>query len=317
MQSQGQPYNNNNKVWKEFLKTFFVKRFINNQQLDTKSALAIYLEPLKRMAEPEEWGTKDLMLVNYFVHTFYALRHAQKKEPHLRYIVEYQNRIHFNTGLINTNSQSIYACFNINTAPGTKGTETNPQYSIGGDNATNFFLDVHMSSHCNPLPIRCKYFNDYTQLIMDGTKAPAVSWMHIIEENWDRLCNVLFPGQNTNDPGFKLANQYDVEIRLEGALKRALNRVHANYRTAIPYFFKGELQLLLPLCVRQPNKADLVLTISRTELTPPVPGEFTYTARTILTLEMAYHNARLIARPENDWLLVPSTIPEQSDDENN
>lgn len=54
----------------EFLKTFFVKRFINNQQLDTKSALAIYLEPLKRMAEPEEWGPKDLMLVNYFVHTF-------------------------------------------------------------------------------------------------------------------------------------------------------------------------------------------------------------------------------------------------------
>lgn len=75
---------------------------------------------------------------------------------------------------------------------------------------------------------------------MDGTKAPAVSWMHIIEENWVRLCNVLFPGQNVNDAGFKLANQYDVEISIRRCIKKSFESLFiTNYRTAIP-IFKGE-----------------------------------------------------------------------------
>ena len=174
--------------------------------------------------------------------------------------------------------------------------------------------DVHMMQYCNPLPDRCRYFDDYTQLIMDGSKTPTVSWTHIVEENWERICDVLYPGAHVEGGNVRRERQYDAQIRLQGALKTALNRVHANYRTAVPHSFKGELQLLLPLCIRQPSIPDLVLTISRSDLKPPVPGQFTYTARTILTLAMAYQNARLVARPEKDWLLAPKIITEQDND---
>jgi hypothetical protein len=145
---------------------------------------------------------------------------------------------------------------------------------------------------------------------MDGTKIPTVSWTHIIDENWKRICDVLYPKENFRNQHFKAQQQHDAQIRLQGALTKALNRVHANYRTAVPHSFKGELQLLLPLCILQENIPDLVLTISRIDSRPPEPGKFTYTARTILTLDMAYQNARLVARPEKDWLLAPETVDE-------
>ena len=62
-----------NIVWEEFLSTFYVKRMFNNQQLKVEAALAICLRHLKRMAEYEEWGNNDGILVNYFVHTFHGL----------------------------------------------------------------------------------------------------------------------------------------------------------------------------------------------------------------------------------------------------
>ena len=302
-----------NIVWNEFLNTFYVKCTFNQKKLGVKPALAIWLRPLKQMAEPEEWGDNDRMLVNYFVHTFHGLREAQRKEPDGRYIVEYNNWIHFNTGLITPNTEPIYAAFELNCGPGSKGTATNPQYYLGTYRG-NFLRDVHMKDYCNPLPDRCRYFNDYTQLIMDGTKEVTVNWTHIIAENWDRICIALYPDKKVYDENFKSQKQFDAQTRLDGALNAALKRVHANYRTAVPHCFNGELQLLLPLCIRQPNMADLVLTIKRVDLKPPVTGQFSYTAKTVLTLDMAYENARLVARPEKDWLLAPRNIVEQDDD---
>ncbi|UJR17368.1 hypothetical protein I4U23_004263 [Adineta vaga] len=300
------PRSTYNEVWEEFLNTFHVKCIFQNQKLDVKQAIAICLKPLKKMAEAEEWGSDDIILINYFVHTFHALREAQRGEPQGRYIVEYNNWIYFDTGLITTNMESIYAAFEKNRAPGTRGTDKNPQYFIGG-NPSNFLRDVHMTDYCNPLPNRCRYFDDYTQLIMDGTKTPTVQWAHIIDENWERICKVLYPGRRHDDRNFKEQQQYDAHTRLAGALNIALKRVHTNYRTAVPHSYRGELQLLLPLCILKPNKPDLVLTISRVDLNPPAPGQFSYTAKTILTLDMAYQNARLVARPEKDWLLAPKT----------
>jgi hypothetical protein len=88
----------------------------------------------------------------------------------------------------------------------------------------------------------------------------------------------------------------------------AINRVKANYRTAVPQYYKSQIQLLLPLCLQGTNKADLVLTIGRQAYNPPQSGKFTYSAATVLTVAMAYQNARLIARPERDWLYAPETI---------
>ena len=69
----------------------------------------------------------------------------------------------------------------------------------------------------------------------------------------------------------------------EGAVVEAARRAAANYTLAVPQFYGGRIQLLLPLC-----------------LTGDKDGF--YAARTCLTLDMAYNNARLICRPETSWI---------------
>ena len=64
-------------------------------------------------------------------------------------------------------------------------------------------------------------------------------------------------------------------------------------QTAIPQFFNGSVQLLLPLCLNDPQRADLALVVD-------IQREF-YRATTCLTLDMAYSNA-LLAKPDRDWL---------------
>ena len=58
-------------------------------------------------------------------------------------------------------------------------------------------------------------------------------------------------------------------------------------------FYDGRIQLLLPLCLTG-DKPELALTIQR--------EDGFYAARTCLTLDMAYTNARLICRPETLWI---------------
>lgn len=43
-------------------------------------------------------------------------------------------------------------------------------------------------------------------------------------------------------------------------------------------------------------------------------GERAYRGHTVLTLDMAYTNARLVARPDSDWLL-PRALPASSSDD--
>lgn len=58
-------------------------------------------------------------------------------------------------------------------------------------------------------------------------------------------------------------------------------------------FYGGRIQLLLPLCLTG-DKPELALTIQR--------EDGFYAARTCLTLDMAYNNARLICRSETSWI---------------
>jgi hypothetical protein len=85
-------------------------------------------------------------------------------------------------------------------------------------------------------------------------------------------------------------------------------RVEQNYKTAVPQFYwlpndeAGRLQLLLPLALEDIARADLALSVDRV-------GDV-YRAATVLTLDMACNNARLIARPDREWL-EPVTGPTQ------
>jgi len=81
----------------------------------------------------------------------------------------------------------------------------------------------------------------------------------------------------------------------------AIARVRRNYKTAIPLFYRdgrsgvGKMQLLLPVALLSRDRVELALAVDRLD-------SGVYLGKTVLTLDWAYNNARLLTRPDSDWL---------------
>jgi hypothetical protein len=133
------------------------------------------------------------------------------------------------------------------------------------------------------LPEMAHYFDDPACLVMDSRKELRANIEHIITDNKER-----FPEPYSN------MDDYALQTFLKGAIDNARERTKRNYKTAIPQYYRGRTQLLLPLCITKPNTADLALVVDD-------HGTF-YRASTCITLDMAYNNARQLARPDRDWL---------------
>jgi hypothetical protein len=120
-------------------------------------------------------------------------------------------------------------------------------------------------------------------LVLDIRKDLRVNVEHIIEENRERI----------PEP-YRSMEDFTLQQLLKGAIDNARERVRRSYKTAIPQFYKGQVQLLLPLCFKDPQRAELALVVER--------HQTFYRAATCLSLDMAYNNARQLARPDRDWL---------------
>ena len=127
-----------------------------------------------------------------------------------------------------------------------------------------------------------RYFEDPMDLIFDDRMEFRVNVEHIIKEK------ERFP------ESYNTMNSFQLSAIINGVIANAKKRVRRNYKTAIPQYFHGRIQLLLPLCIRNPDRADLALVV--------VKNNTFYRAATCLTLDMAYNNARLLTRPDRDWL---------------
>jgi hypothetical protein len=138
------------------------------------------------------------------------------------------------------------------------------------------------------LPELPSYITDVTDLVLDIAYDIDVNIGHILDEpeNQERLPDVLRGNRNL------------AMAAIEGATKFIKQKVLRNYKTAIPFWYppEGRMQLLLPLCLMQPDKADLALVADKDR-----KGRV-YRIRTALRMDMAYNNARLITRPDREWL---------------
>ena len=77
-------------------------------------------------------------------------------------------------------------------------------------------------------------------------------------------------------------------------MKHSIRLAQRSYRVAVPQFHHGAIQLLLPLYMRDAERADLALTMER-------HGNW-YRGATVLYPDWAYRHARLLARPNSEWL---------------
>jgi len=180
----------------------------------------------------------------------------------------------FNTGLATERQEAIFAVFHQN-----KGvTPDSPPWVLDhfakeSDRGLTFFAQR---------PDIANYFTDPSELLYDTRIDLVVDVDHVIGDNRERFPTEL------------QGNEFATRSALDNAVSSAKRRVRRNYKTAIPQFYRGSLQLLLPLCLVRQERADLGLVVARENQV--------YRASTVLTLDMAYNNARLVARPDTEWL---------------
>jgi hypothetical protein len=236
------------------------------------------IEDLANIADKEEWDfgnpvqKRYSILKSYLEYTFRRL----KLEKKIAYTDDKKHAC-FNTGLVTKNLEEIFAFFEIN-----KNTNKQPY----------FFRAFHKKSH-NELLIRfgenlpdtANYFENPADLIFNPRCELVPDLDHIIQDNRHRFPNFL-----------KYQPESELRMRLQGAIDEIKKRVRTNYKLAIPQYHNNRIQLLLPLYLTPGSSTpDLALAVYRI-------NEKTYAARTCLTIEMAYNNARLIVKPQSDWL---------------
>ncbi|MFI6230608.1 DUF3825 domain-containing protein [Micromonospora echinospora] len=232
---------------------------------------------LQDLAENEDWDGRDpryagekRILRNYIEWTF-ERAHQQGKV-----LTSHDHRFSaFNTGLVTDRQETIYGLFEPN-----RNEDLQPWFFRGWRVESD--RDV-LEGFPQP-PDYVTYTDDPSDYYYDWRRKLKVGLRHVVEDNSDR-----FPIGLRDD-------LYGLELRLESAVQRAEKRVRRNYKAAVPMWYPpaNKVQLLLPLSLTEPNVVDLALVVSR-------HGEH-YRGNTVLTVGMAYSNARLLARPDSDWL---------------
>lgn len=229
---------------------------------------------------PGRKNQNNPFLENYIFHTFRRLAQernasATEQEKNQKIYISKDHKACFNTGLFTKNYQDIYAYFVPNKNPASQQW----MFMSFFDESCPNFQDIPI------LPKRAKYFEDITDLIYNTNLDLRVNSSHILNNpvNRERI-----PEDLRNQPNFT--------ILFEGAIKLAMKKIQANYKVAVPQYYQETFQFLIPICLRNVDSVDLILAVSK--------QEGFYTGHTCLTMDMAYNNARLIAKPESEWLTL-------------
>lgn len=301
---------------------------------------------LSELALPEKWyygdtpeeGTPDQPLLrNYLNYTFQRLAYEEKILYSLDPVTK-EEYAAFNTGLVDRKYEYIYALFLKNT----RFEETGIywfllDFVVAGEDAGKTLGRIF-----NPLPVRADYFeNRIENMLYDTTTGPLhCDYTHIITERTYRLplefledncppdmldingkelsdmqtCNFYEQkayfeelGQRIHDTP-RIFNR--ITNRFEDAVDLALKRTEWNYRTAIPTYYpkRNQGSLLLPLALSDETQVDLALVVVRNP-------SGSYQGETVLPLDIAYKNSRLVSRPDSDWLRTEVIHMENQEDD--
>jgi hypothetical protein len=261
-------------------------------------------EDLRSLILRESWGyideAKESALMKYLRYTFLKVSREEQ-------VLKAKEYACFDTGLVDKLYRNVYMVFTKNRNPGMQ-----PFYYAGFCVAGAKGLGKRIVELFNPLPQAAHYFNNPSDLLYYPVNEPSVDWEHIIVDNVARLPQEFLSEELRIDVdklpdsgGLQDRLKSDhftlrrITARLKESLEVALKRTRWNYKTAIPMYYpaKDKLTLLLPLSLMNEEKVDVALVVERM-----ANGNFL--GHTILSLKDAYSNARLIARPDSDWLII-------------
>lgn len=251
---------------------------------------ADWVEDLAAAVLPEQWhdepSNRLSILFNYFK---YYLRRVFEEGIWIESMSPAGAKVAaFDTGLLSRHFEPVYAVFEEN-----RNQERQPWvHKEWAAPSSPRLRDFDLTDLR-----RAVFFSEPAEVVYDPRLPVIPNLEHVLDDNVDR-----YPPE--------LQTDYLRHAALERGIQVAAARARANWRLAAPQFYwpasgeSGRVQLLLPLCLVDPDRVDLALVLDRSPsyAERPETENACYRAYTVLPLEWAYRNARLITRPEASWL---------------
>lgn len=193
-----------------------------------------------------------------------------------------------NTGLLTVYNQEIVAIFAKNVREGMQ-----PWFLNGFFKETDKLFTKNFSS----LPPLADYCDNVKDLIYDNRLELKLRKEHIIDDNFER-----FVAAGYSDKQLISVLLDSAKVTLEKKLKR-------NFKLALPFYYHNtetderKIQLLAPLYFPgSPVQLALVLNKIQSDV-----KEY-YEGVTVLPVEWAYMNSRLIVKPDEEWAKIMDEI---------
>lgn len=240
---------------------------------------------LANMAKAEPWnfrneeyqskysGQSFPILSNYLNYTFLRCQEQGKIT-----LSREGDKACFNTGLQTKRGKDIFALFFKNN----EAKERNQTDWVFFGFADSYSERLQ---YYQPTPDIATYIEDPNDLVFDTNLEIDTNLGHIVEKNIDRFPEVL-------QGNVKMA-----ENIILGSIQTLKDKVRRNYKIAIPHWYEGKIQLLLPLVLtNEDNIAELAFVVDKDK------KRKIYRGKTVLTMDMAYIDARLITKPDEEWL---------------
>lgn len=255
------------------------------------------LEMLAKMAQPEMWTYKRIqdsdpyrILRNYIQFTYNRLDEENK----IVNSADGKFRC-MNTGLLTVYNQEIVAIFAKNDIVGKQ-----PWFFNGFFKETDKFFTTNFSS----LPPLADYCDNVKDLIYDNALELNLRKEHIIDDNFERFVEAGY------------SNKELISVLLDSATATLEKKLKRNFKLALPFYYRNtetgesKIQLLAPLYFPgAPVRLALVLNKIQSE------AKEYYEGVTVLPVEWAYMNSRIIVKPDEEWAKIMDEIDSVSDSE--
>lgn len=224
-------------------------------------------------------------LRNYLNYTFKRLVELEQASPGTYFVYDNaKDWIAFNTGLQNIHGADLLAIFQrYRPREGDAGGQDRPDWVFKGAHAPS---DHQYRDHFGMnVPDIAWYSTDSRDYVFDVA-------YHLERDVFDHLFE-----RAKERAGLPNVSDEVVRNYLRGALENLVPKIRRNYKVAIPVYYVEErrMQLLLPFVSATGTDTSCFL-VEREDATK------TYRLKTIFDLDQAYFSARLITRPDKDWL---------------
>ncbi len=150
--------------------------------------------------------------------------------------------------------------------------------------------EMGFSGDNKPEPPR--FFDDVNDVIF------RTNWK--IDQDFDTYTHIIEERQNRFPDDYNKEEPESLARKLDDAIKYAVAMAQRNYKFIVPMYRPQEdkIQLLMPIYLRgtYSKRPDFALILTPDSL------HKVYVPETILPLDAAYQNARLIAKPDDAWL---------------